>query len=188
MAHQMRREASVSLESLKLTTRPNDACTRNARRVSANVCFPWHPTRCEPSYRSKATATSTRSMTTRVTRATRTRTAHLVDRPRNTAFPEPPRIHAIVSQAASLAEKAVRSGHSVDVGIAQVNSGNFKTYGVTAAQMLDPCDNLKVGGKNPRGGIRTIDVALSRRTCGTLARDYGLQLEACTLAKATSGP
>jgi type IV secretion system protein VirB1 len=48
-------------------------------------------------------------------------------------------------QAASLAEKAVRSGHSVDVGIAQVNSGNFKTYGVSAAQMLDPCENLQVG-------------------------------------------
>jgi type IV secretion system protein VirB1 len=50
-------------------------------------------------------------------------------------------------QAASLAENAVRSGHSVDVGIAQVNSGNFRTYGVRATQMLDACENLRVGSK-----------------------------------------
>jgi type IV secretion system protein VirB1 len=48
-------------------------------------------------------------------------------------------------QAAALAERAVRSGHSVDVGIAQVNSGNFRTYGVSATQMLDPCENLRIG-------------------------------------------
>jgi type IV secretion system protein VirB1 len=51
------------------------------------------------------------------------------------------------SQAAALAEKAVRLGHSVDVGIAQVNSGNFRTYGVSATKMLDPCENLRIGGK-----------------------------------------
>jgi len=50
-------------------------------------------------------------------------------------------------QAASIAENAVRSGHSVDVGIAQVNSGNFRTYGVSATQMLGPCENLRIGGK-----------------------------------------
>ncbi|MGP6191601.1 MAG: lytic transglycosylase domain-containing protein [Vulcanimicrobiaceae bacterium] len=47
--------------------------------------------------------------------------------------------------AIKIAATAVGRGHSVDVGIAQVNSGNFRTYGVTAAQMLRPCDNLRVG-------------------------------------------
>ena len=50
-------------------------------------------------------------------------------------------------QAATLAERAVRSGHSVDVGIAQVNSSNFRTYGVSTTQMLDPCENLRIGSK-----------------------------------------
>jgi type IV secretion system protein VirB1 len=50
-------------------------------------------------------------------------------------------------QAAALAERAVRSRHSVDVGIAQVNSGNFRAYGVSATQMLDPCENLRIGRK-----------------------------------------
>jgi type IV secretion system protein VirB1 len=50
-------------------------------------------------------------------------------------------------QAAAIAERAVRSGHSVDIGIAQVNSGNFRTYGVSVTQMLDPCENLRIGAK-----------------------------------------
>jgi len=57
-------------------------------------------------------------------------------------------------QAAALAENAVRSGHSVDVGIAQVNSGNFRTYGVSATQMLDPCENLRLGGNILAGAYR----------------------------------
>jgi len=57
-------------------------------------------------------------------------------------------------QAAALAEKAVRSGHSVDVGIAQVNSGNFRTYRVSATRMLDPCENLRIGGTILASGYR----------------------------------
>jgi type IV secretion system protein VirB1 len=37
------------------------------------------------------------------------------------------------------------AGDSIDVGIAQVNSGNFASFNVSAAQMLDPCTNLQVG-------------------------------------------
>lgn len=37
------------------------------------------------------------------------------------------------------------SHSSVDVGLTQVNSGNFAAYGVTLTDMLDPCTNLRVG-------------------------------------------
>jgi type IV secretion system protein VirB1 len=47
--------------------------------------------------------------------------------------------------AARLAQALIARGDSVDVGLAQVNSGNFGTYGVTAADVLEPCANVRVG-------------------------------------------
>ncbi|MGP6157941.1 MAG: lytic transglycosylase domain-containing protein [Vulcanimicrobiaceae bacterium] len=43
------------------------------------------------------------------------------------------------------AETLILRGHSVDLGLAQVNSGNLAAYGVTPAQILEPCENLAVG-------------------------------------------
>src|SRR5277367_2334485 len=40
---------------------------------------------------------------------------------------------------------ASHPGDSLDVGLMQVNSRNFASYGVTLGDMLDPCTNLKVG-------------------------------------------
>lgn len=48
-------------------------------------------------------------------------------------------------EALRIAESAIRAHHSVDVGIAQVNSGNFAAFHVDAAAMLEPCANLRVG-------------------------------------------
>jgi hypothetical protein len=48
-------------------------------------------------------------------------------------------------QALRIAESAIRAHHSVDVGIAQVNSGNFAAFHVDADEMLEPCANLRVG-------------------------------------------
>jgi len=47
--------------------------------------------------------------------------------------------------ALRVAAAALRAGHSIDVGIAQVNSGNFRAFNVDAASMLEPCANLRVG-------------------------------------------
>ncbi len=47
-------------------------------------------------------------------------------------------------QAGAIAENAIAHGHSIDVGIAQVNSGNFRMFRVTGATMLEPCANLRV--------------------------------------------
>ncbi len=58
------------------------------------------------------------------------------------------------ARAIALANAAVHLGHSVDVGIAQVNSGNFRAYRVDAAQMLEPCKNLEVGSAILEGAYR----------------------------------
>jgi type IV secretion system protein VirB1 len=47
-------------------------------------------------------------------------------------------------RAIAIANRAVALGHSVDIGIAQVNSGNFRAYHVTATKMLEPCENLQI--------------------------------------------
>lgn len=47
--------------------------------------------------------------------------------------------------AERLAQALIVRGDSVDVGLAQVNSGNFASYGVTSTQMLEPCANVRVG-------------------------------------------
>src|ERR1700694_3211107 len=41
----------------------------------------------------------------------------------------------------------IRNGYSVDLGLAQVNSGNLRRLGVTPEQMFDPCQNLKAGAR-----------------------------------------
>lgn len=38
-------------------------------------------------------------------------------------------------------------GRGIDVGIAQINSHNFAAQGVSLAQMLTPCDNLRVSSR-----------------------------------------
>lgn len=59
------------------------------------------------------------------------------------------------AEALRVAAAALRAGHSVDVGIAQVNSGNFRAFNVDAATMLDPCANLRVGSAILANAYRT---------------------------------
>lgn len=56
--------------------------------------------------------------------------------------------------AVTLAQALIARGDSLDVGLAQVNSGNFAAYGVTAAQMLEPCRNVRVGASILAGDYR----------------------------------
>jgi type IV secretion system protein VirB1 len=51
------------------------------------------------------------------------------------------------AEALNTAKNLITQGHSVDVGIAQVNSGNFAGYHVTPAAMLMPCQNLIVASE-----------------------------------------
>ena len=50
-------------------------------------------------------------------------------------------------EAVTWASWLVAQGHSVDMGLAQVNSGNLERLGVSVAQMYDPCANLAAGAR-----------------------------------------
>ena len=47
--------------------------------------------------------------------------------------------------ATRLAAQLIGAGHSVDLGLAQVNSGWLAPLRLTAAEVLEPCENLRAG-------------------------------------------
>ena len=47
--------------------------------------------------------------------------------------------------AARLAAQLIGAGHSVDLGLTQVNSGWLPALHLTAAELLEPCENLRAG-------------------------------------------
>lgn len=46
-------------------------------------------------------------------------------------------------EAISVATQRINAGHSVDMGLAQINSKNLKRLGLTVEQVFDPCTNLQ---------------------------------------------
>lgn len=50
---------------------------------------------------------------------------------------------ASLSEAVGLARHLIAAGHSVDMGIAQINSGNLPSLHIGAQQVFDPCQNLR---------------------------------------------
>jgi type IV secretion system protein VirB1 len=48
-------------------------------------------------------------------------------------------------QAAQLAERYIQRGYSVDLGLMQVNSRHLGSLGLSVAEALDPCTNLRAG-------------------------------------------
>lgn len=51
------------------------------------------------------------------------------------------------AQAAAWARSLIARGHSVDVGLGQINSANLRRYGVDPGAALDPCTNLRLAGR-----------------------------------------
>lgn len=49
------------------------------------------------------------------------------------------------NEAIKIAYSYIKKGHSVDLGLMQVNSNNLKHYGVTVEDMFNPCENIRVG-------------------------------------------
>lgn len=45
------------------------------------------------------------------------------------------------------AEALISSGHTVSLGLSQVNDRNLSKMGLTVREMFDPCTNLRAGGK-----------------------------------------
>lgn len=59
-----------------------------------------------------------------------------------------PRVQAgSVAQATALVRRYMAAGYSVDVGLAQVNSGNFARLGVSVEQAFEPCTNLHLAAQ-----------------------------------------
>ena len=52
---------------------------------------------------------------------------------------------ATLAEAVAIAQATIARGYSVDLGLMQVNSRNLAALGISIAQVLDPCTNLKAG-------------------------------------------
>lgn len=50
-------------------------------------------------------------------------------------------------EAAAKALELLKLGHSLDLGLAQINSNNLRAYGVSVKDVFEPCTNIKVGSK-----------------------------------------
>jgi len=65
-----------------------------------------------------------------------------------------PRQPATKDEAVAMASTLIAAGHSVDLGLGQVNSRNLPTLGLTVAQALDPCTNLRASSSILQEGYR----------------------------------
>jgi type IV secretion system protein VirB1 len=84
--------------------------------------------------------------------------------------------------AVQIATKLVAAGHSVDLGIMQINSGNFATLGLTAASAFDPCRSVTAasviladeytGGGTHDEQQSALRIALSRYNTGDAQRGF----------------
>lgn len=86
-----------------------------------------------------------------------------------------------VEEAVATAQNLISRGHTVSLGIAQVNDRNLASMGVTVKDMFDPCTNVAVGGKILTDfyeravkkfgvGPGTLDAALSAYNSGDWTR------------------
>jgi len=50
-----------------------------------------------------------------------------------------------VAEAVEIASRLIAQGHSVDVGLMQINSCHIPTQKLTLAELFDPCKNIRTG-------------------------------------------
>jgi type IV secretion system protein VirB1 len=82
--------------------------------------------------------------------------------------------------AVQIAAKLIEAGHSVDVGIMQINSGNFARLGLTLKTAFDPCKSVAAaatilagdynGGETHEAQQSALRAALSRYNTGDAQR------------------
>ncbi|MDE2252658.1 MAG: lytic transglycosylase domain-containing protein [Betaproteobacteria bacterium] len=79
-----------------------------------------------------------------------------------------------VADAARIARKLIDQGHSVDIGLAQINSNNLPGMGLDADKVLDPCTNLRAaqiillrGWKQSGGDLRGVLAAYNTGSAGS---------------------
>ncbi len=89
-------------------------------------------------------------------------------------------------EAVRLARALIRAGHSVDLGLAQINSRNLPALGLDAGQVFDPCSNLHAAqvillrawsqsGGSLRGALSAYNTG---NTTGTAGARYSAQVYA----------
>jgi type IV secretion system protein VirB1 len=64
-------------------------------------------------------------------------------------------------EAVRMARELLRAGHTIDVGYAQIDSGNFGAYGLDLERAFDPCTNLRTAAS-----ILTADYERATHTYG----------------------
>jgi type IV secretion system protein VirB1 len=84
--------------------------------------------------------------------------------------------------AVQIASKLVEAGHSVDLGIMQINSRNFAALGLTVATAFDPCKSVAAaaiilagnytGGKTHDEQQSALRIALSKYNTGDAQRGF----------------
>ena len=60
-----------------------------------------------------------------------------------TSPPQPKTQHEAVKQA----NRYIKQGYSVDIGLMQINSKNLNAFGITVNQAFTPCTNIHLGSK-----------------------------------------
>jgi type IV secretion system protein VirB1 len=84
--------------------------------------------------------------------------------------------------ALQIASKLLEAGHSVDVGIMQINSANFAKLGLTLEAAFDPCKSIAAaavilagdyaGGETHDGQQAALRVAISKYNTGDAQRGF----------------
>jgi type IV secretion system protein VirB1 len=84
--------------------------------------------------------------------------------------------------AIQIASKLIEAGHSVDIGIMQINSANFARLGLTLEAAFDPCKSVAagaavlagvyVGGQTHEGQQSALRVAISKYNTGDAQRGF----------------
>jgi type IV secretion system protein VirB1 len=87
-----------------------------------------------------------------------------------------------VVDAARVARSYIAQGHSVDLGLGQINSNNMSALGLTWDSVFDPCTNLSAAGKVLSGNYHQVRegrmpqealrVALSMYNTGSRTRGF----------------
>lgn len=50
-----------------------------------------------------------------------------------------------LEDARAIADRLIGEGHNLDAGYAQINSANWRIYGLNTISVFDPCTNVRVG-------------------------------------------
>ncbi len=106
-------------------------------------------------------------------------------------------------EAAWVARRLIASGANIDLGLAQINSGNLRWLRLTVEDAFDPCRNLTAAGRVLRAGFdpastgdrqQALRVALSRYNTGHPDRGFRngyvarVEASAAQLGLAVSAP